>query len=261
VFTGIWPTDIWSPLVTGTVTDADDRPHRPGGDPSWCETWSFDGWIGAADLGVVVELTWLPHHRVAWYAAALVGRSRPYVLVSAGDIPMARPTASLELRHEGIWAQHVCETPHDHWTIGLEAFGVALDDPADALAGAFGDLTGLGLDVEWEAAGPIDVLAAGSYRQPCRVYGEVLVGAEVHGDVAGVGWRRHRWGPWGPSGWWGLWSADGSVPLTTAPISGAGTRLVADAPVAVEGPAGLGWRERRSVVETDDSRGWLASSL
>ena len=26
------------------------------------------------------------------------------------------------LRAEGIWAQHVCETPLVHWTLGLEAF-------------------------------------------------------------------------------------------------------------------------------------------
>lgn len=249
--------------MTGTEAALDpgeERPHPPGDDRAWTETWSFDCWIDEPAIGVIVELTWLPHHGVAWYAAGLVGRGRPYVLVATEGVPMKRPTPSLELRHEGIWAQHVCERPHDNWTVGLEAHGVGLDDPEEAWRGAFGEITPLGLDVEWEAAAPSELVAPASYRQPCRVYGEVLVGHDAYREVEGVGWRRHRWGPWGPVGWWGFWRRDRSAPLYGQPQIGPRPSVLADAPVALTGPGGIEWRERRTLVETEDTVGWLAAS-
>ena len=63
-------------------------------------------------------------------------------------------------RANGLWLSLVCETPGEHWTIGLEAFALAVDDPDDER----GDLVPLGLDLEWEAPG--------------SVYGEVLIGDE-----------------------------------------------------------------------------------
>jgi hypothetical protein len=65
-----------------------------------------------------------------------------------------------DLRGPGLWLSLVCETPGEHWTIGLEAFALAVDHPDDER----GELVPLGLDVEWEAPG--------------RLHGELLVGAE-----------------------------------------------------------------------------------
>ena len=39
----------------------------------------------------------------------------------------------------GSVGRAVCETPNDHWSVNLEAFGVALDDPAEAYRGERGD--------------------------------------------------------------------------------------------------------------------------
>ena len=70
------------------------------------------------------------------------------------------------------------------WTIGLEAFALAVDDAQDAV----GRRVPIGFDLEWERSGP-DIEG----RTPAAVFGEVLIEADAL-DLAGVGWWRH-WGP------------------------------------------------------------------
>ena len=41
---------------------------------------------------------------------------------------MPLPRQGLEVRADGLWAELWCETPLEHWTYGLEAFGVRVDD-------------------------------------------------------------------------------------------------------------------------------------
>ena len=78
-----------------------------------------------------------PNLGVAWYWACLVGEGRP--LVTVIDHEVALPKApSLEIRADGLWADHIVETPFDHMTLGCEAFAVAVDDPAEV----YGDLRG-----------------------------------------------------------------------------------------------------------------------
>ena len=98
----------------------------------------------------------------------------------------------LEVRASGLWTELVCETPLDHWSVGLEAFGVALDDPLEAWARERGDPWALGLDVEWEGAAPCRPWTGG-YWQACAVHGDVLVGAERF-SLDGAGTRVHLWG-------------------------------------------------------------------
>ncbi|MGH9154751.1 MAG: hypothetical protein ACRD1K_02600 [Acidimicrobiales bacterium] len=133
----------------------------------------------------------------AWCWAVLVGTHRPYLLVRDLDLDLPRRPGSRQLRGPGLWADANCETPHAHWSVGLEAFGVALDDPDEALGGERGERTGLGIDLEWEAEGP-PVGTAGDYAAACEVHGEVLVGAGRAVEtlaVDGAGVWRHRWGP------------------------------------------------------------------
>ncbi|MBK9181380.1 MAG: hypothetical protein IPM45_17825 [Acidimicrobiales bacterium] len=155
------------------------------------------------------------------------------------QIQLPRP-GSLEIRAEGLWADHICEAPFEHWTVGLEAMGLGLEDPQDALGSRRGDIVPLGFDLEWEDAGPPRpqpplrpaVTAPGGSRCPdpgreaaaacagyhvdCRVHGEVLVGADrIHID--GRGAREHGWGP---LPWWdAAWERgpDGDV-LVRAPV-------------------------------------------
>src|SRR5690606_22627317 len=128
---------------------------------------------------------------------------------------------TLEFRTTGLWAAHICETPFDHWTVGLEAFGLGIDDPAELYGRQWGDVVPLGFDLEWEALGPPEETGAVATRfdQPCRVTGEVLVGADVI-DLDGHGRRGRWWGDW--PGWTARWFdaharlADGTVVRSTA---------------------------------------------
>jgi hypothetical protein len=179
----------------------------------WAESWDFDYAATDGSLGGYVRLGRYPHLGVAWYWAALVGAGRPLVTVRDHDVALPRRSA-MEVRAEGLWSSFNCETPHDHWSVGLEAFAVAMDDAADAYRGERGERTALGLDLEWESSAPVFTrlavdAQAGRYEQACSVYGDVLVGDERL-DFAGWG-RRQHW--WGIQDWWEApaWAAAGRL--------------------------------------------------
>jgi hypothetical protein len=110
--------------------------------------------------------------RIAWYWTYLVGVPGIAGVIVVRDHEVLLPRQGLEIRADGLWAELTCETPREHWTFGLESFGVRLDDGADALRPGeeIGERVAVGLDIEWEvgAAGP----PAGV------VHGDVLVGRE-----------------------------------------------------------------------------------
>lgn len=172
----------------------DEARHRP--DPeqtAWEESWDLDFTTADGDLGGYVRLALHPHRRRAWFWAALVGQGRPLVTVVDHEIAPPRGP-DLDVRAEGLWSSLTCETPLEHWSVGLEAFGVAIDDPAETWRSLRGVRTALGLDLEWETVGPPSTVPQPvGYHLPCLVHGEVLVGAEV---IAFDGWggRSHVWG-------------------------------------------------------------------
>jgi len=183
---------------------ADEHPHPPpaaAGD--WSETWSFDFAAADGELGGWARFTRLDDR--AWYQAMLAGPRRQLIAVIDHDVPFR--SNPLELRTTGLWADHVCETPLDHWTLGLETFAVGVDDPLELYGRQHGDQVALGFDLEWETDGPVLDLTTGpgveGYELACRVHGEVLVGQDVI-DFDGVGSREHQWGPidwWSADGW------------------------------------------------------------
>jgi hypothetical protein len=134
-------------------------------------------------------------------------------LVSVRDheVPVPRGKA-LEVRAEGLWAECICETPMEHWSLGLEAFAVRLDEPGDAYRGEIGERVPLGLDLEWEATTPVydypsqDRGRGAHYEHAGIVHGEVLIGDERIA-FEGHGERDHSWGErdWWRRGW--HWSA------------------------------------------------------
>ena len=173
------------------ISSADERPHES----SEAEWWHFDAYSAADDLGVWVEFGWDRTRRSGWYIGIVTAVAGPVVLVVDHHVPLAALSPSLEFRAEGIWAQHVCETPLDHWTLGLEAFGVTLDAPEDAAGDQWGARTAVGLDLEWEAVAGPEADAAG-FTQACGISGEVLIDDRVI-DFDGRGSRSRRWLPGG----------------------------------------------------------------
>ena len=192
------------------VRPADERPHQPdAGAGPWSESWWFDFATADGRLGGWVRFTRHPAAGgggSAWYQAMLAGPDRQLLAVVDHDVPFR--SNPMEIRTTGLWADHVCETPLDHWTLGLEAFALGVDDPLELYGRAWGDRVPLGFDLEWETDGPVVAVpdatpGVQAYDVACRVDGELLIGDEAH-DLAAVGHRRHRWGPvdWaGEDGW------------------------------------------------------------
>jgi hypothetical protein len=131
--------------------------------------------------------------------------------VAVFDHEVALPAGrSLELRAEGLWADHNCEEPLERWSLGLEAFAVGMDDPADAYRGMIGDRVPFGFDLEWETdrGGVYPWIGSTRYEVSCNVHGEILVGDETI-EFDGIGQRDHSWGvrDWWSLGW--VWTAGG----------------------------------------------------
>jgi hypothetical protein len=124
----------------------------------------------ADDVAGIVRLELRETERVAWYWTYLVGVPGIEGVLVVRDHEVPLPRQGLEIRAEGLWAEIMCETPREHWTFGLESFGVRLDAPDDARRAGdeIGERLAIGLDIEWEvtAGGP----PAGT------VHGDVLVG-------------------------------------------------------------------------------------
>ena len=191
----------------GTPDPIDERRHTPDDTPLWNESYYLDWFSEDLSLGGYVRIGFYPNLDRVWYWACLVGPDRPLVTVIEHDIPMPRSTTSLELRHSGLWADHVVETPNDHFTINLEAFGLAVDDPAEVYrAEPRGERVPFGfeLDFDTDRAAYQWPPVTPRYEIPCRVHGEILVGDERI-DFEGWGQRDHSWGA--ARDWWSMgWS-------------------------------------------------------
>src|SRR5436190_2121314 len=158
------------------LTAADELAHPTGEGDYWGESWYLDFTNTEGTLGGYVRLGLYPNLGKAWYWACLVGAGRDLVTVIDHEVPLPK-APSLEIRTEGLWADHIVETPFDHFTIGCEAFGIRVDDPAETYRGLRGERVPLGLDLEFETDGGVyDWPAATRYEIPCRVHGEILVG-------------------------------------------------------------------------------------
>ena len=146
------------------------------GDEHWRWAWSApdggeDGHLGMVFGTLLVTVT-----------ASLTRAGRDLVVLTEPEASRPRP-GSMEIRASGLWADAIEEEAGERWTIGLEAFALAVDHPDDAL----GRRVPLGFDLEWERSGPDH-----DGRTPARVHGEVLVEDELI-DVDADGW----WQGWG----------------------------------------------------------------
>lgn len=169
-----------------TFAAAHEHRQLAAGDPG-VEVLSFET-VLADGRGLLVRWTLHGAGGQAEYWAVLASAAGPVVVRE----PDARAPGgrTLEVRADGLWADGVCEEPFVHWTLGLEAFAVRLDDPADGWHGERGERVPFGFELDWEATGE----PAGeppSYRQAGRLHGEVVTGRHTEA-VDGPCVRLHR---------------------------------------------------------------------
>lgn len=115
------------------------------------------------------------------------------VVLAEEDI--VAPAERWELRASGLWADMICEQPFKHWTYGLEAFGLAIDEPDELLGRGYGDRVPLGWELDFESSADkiatIDELDG--YSQTGEMHGIVLL-AEGSVPIEGEALRHHWWG-------------------------------------------------------------------
>jgi hypothetical protein len=136
------------------------------------------------ELAGFVRLELRDDEQIAWYWTYLVGVPDFDGVLVVRDHEVLLPRQRLEIRADGLWAELICETPREHWTFGLEAFGVRLEGTDNASEflrpeGEIGERIAVGLDLEWEVGD--DGPPRGT------VHGDVLV-ARATIPIDGGGW-------------------------------------------------------------------------
>jgi hypothetical protein len=250
---------------------SDEYPQPPGPEPWWADAWEID-FVADSGLAGFVRLALLPTQGVAWWwTSLLIPR-----LVAVRDHEVPLPRTGLEVRADGLWGELVCETPLEHWSIGLEAFGIGYDDPADAWGDEWGERLPVGLDLEWEATGgPAVFSPAGphpgpdgiAYSHAGRVHGEILVGPDRF-PISGLGFRSRASGL---LDWWAggpyrrlSWATTDRVVVVETQDENAPNALVlreepvtvlGEAPVLVTAPGRPAVRLARAVCQIDGEDG------
>ena len=169
------------------VTEADDR-DRPSDD----DVDIIDVEFVATDLSLAGLLR-LDLRRAAGATRFLASILRPGVdpvTVFDHDLPLA--SRALEFRSSGVWVEFCCEEPLDHWTVGLEAFGLAIPEGELVTPESFGDRVPLGLDLDLDTAAAPDGDAR-SFSIDIRVHGEVLIADQSY-EIEATGTRRRAAG-------------------------------------------------------------------
>lgn len=170
-----------------TVRESDDRDR-----PSHADVDIIDVEFVATDLSLagLLRLDIRPSSGATRFLASVLERDGEPVTVLDYDLPLA--TGAFEFRASGVWVELCCEQPLDHWTVGLEAFGLAL--PADEVVtpDSHGERVPLGLDLDLDTV----VAPEGdprSFSVGVRVHGEVLVAERAY-ELEAVGIRRRARG-------------------------------------------------------------------
>ncbi len=126
--------------------------------------------VGDAGVSGTIEFT-LGAARATYLAELVldVGETRGVVVVRDDDVPLPRGRL-LEIRADGLWAEMVHEAD-DHWSFGLEAFGLRFDSINDARTSDVGERIPVGLDLEWDRGHVVGELLVSRARIPVDLPG------------------------------------------------------------------------------------------
>lgn len=193
----------WEPLLERRRPPVPDEPHWlernrllvtarvvaaiPEGDP---------GWEPAPErvperVIVATQVSVHPASGAASFQAAVVEPGRRPVVITESDLRI--PGRGWELRGSGLWADHLVETPYRHWSYGLEAFALAIDDPWELMAAGLGERIALGWELEFECEQDPERLGPSGYQQLGTAHGLLLLGRRQL-EIEGPACRSHRWG-------------------------------------------------------------------
>ncbi|NNE95213.1 MAG: hypothetical protein HKN24_04220 [Acidimicrobiales bacterium] len=123
----------------------------------------------------------------------------PPVAMIEADIPI--PGSRWEFRTHGLWVEQVCETPHQHWSFGLEAFALQLDDPTELVRTGYGTRVPMGWELDFYSSAPSRWLLtsadpvgrSGAYTQAGNLSG-LLLDADGEHPFEAAAQRWHWWG-------------------------------------------------------------------
>lgn len=198
---------MWKTPTMPQIDAKDEYRHAADdADPLWNESYYLDWFTEDGSLGGYARIGFYPNLDRVWYWACLVGPDRKLISVVDHDVSMPADLASIEIRHDSLWADHVIESPLEHMSINLESYAVRLDDPADTYGEFRGEIVPFGFELDYftDRGGYQWPPITPRYEIPCRVHGQVTIGEEtIHVD--GWGQRDHSWG--GARDWWAnTWS-------------------------------------------------------
>lgn len=165
------------------VTEADDRDRPRAG-----EVDIIDLEFVATDLSLagLVRLDLRRSAGATRFLATILRPGTDPVTVFDHDLPLV--SHAFEFRAPAVWVELCCEEPLEHWTVGLEAFGLALPEASVVTPDSYGDRVPIGLDLDVEtAAAPVG--DAHSFSIDVRVHGEVLVADRAY-EIDATGTRR-----------------------------------------------------------------------
>lgn len=218
------------------LAPTDEFPHAGVG----VDEWVFTAWTDDGRLGVVSG------HRllgaVAWYWSALVEVGQPLMHIAEWEVRVRRDP--FVVKAPEMWAEHHCDAPLEQWSIGNEAYAVALDDADEALGRAYGHPTPLAMDLEWYATAAPTVATDG-FEQVGVVHGSIEILGRPTVEVTEI--PAHRWR---------RWTAAADLPPVTPPAAVAHTGLRApfafpDGAVADWVLSPNGWRTRSARMTPD----------
>jgi hypothetical protein len=168
-------------------TAADEVPHMDVA----VEEWLIAAWTPAVDLGLIHGFRRFPSQRRGWQWSALARAGQPLLHVGEWDVPLR--AAPMVAKASQLWGEWICDAPFEQWTVGMETYAAALDDPGDAVGRAYGTLTPIAWDLEWYAvASPEPV--EGGYGQQGVIHGLVELREGPLSLTEVPSWRWHRWG-------------------------------------------------------------------
>ncbi len=183
------------------IDPVDEGRHSPGEELLWNESYYFDWFAPDGSSGGYVRVGFYPNLHKVWYWACCVRQGAELVTLIEHDIALPASPSSLELRGDGVWADHVVETPLEHMSINLESFALCMEDPAAVYRREYGTRVPFGCELDFVTDGfgyqwpPITP----RYEIPCVVTGTVQIGQDTI-EVDGFGQRDHSWGA--ARDWW-----------------------------------------------------------